>query len=272
MVFNQVYLPTNMIESEWQRNAEEPGHKVMDITPCLRMLEFHYWRPDNVKSAIYARVEGRWWLLRSFSDFPAEDADLAEVARGHLKTILKVYNRDVTNATRVSVDNAVAIQHLESVRDGLLADLETQSESNLVTHARTELALAGLFDKDADYDGEMKVVEAFSSYGHSGGSAMLAIELLQKLLQFKNLTSLTTDPAEWMYIADGQRPDEDKPFWQNRRDSEVFSEDAGQHAYRFVDDGRKPVALNCHVCKQPRDSEDGCQCAPGSSGEPPKEE
>lgn len=101
--------------------------------------------------------------------------------------------------------------------------------SNLVDHAKRELALAG--NDDAFNESIVKAVEAFSSYGHSGGSASEAIPMLHDLLQFKNLTPLTDDPDEWM--------DVDNEMWQSRRNAEAFSTDGGKTYYLLSEDGRQ---------------------------------
>lgn len=101
----------------------------------------------------------------------------------------------------------------------------TESDSNLVLHARTELQRAELFDADADYGGAtahavMELVEVFSKQGHSGMSAWLVINILPKLLNFKTLTPPTSDPAEWMEVQDD--------LWQNRRSCSLFSNNGGR--------------------------------------------
>lgn len=108
----------------------------------------------------------------------------------------------------------------------------TIEESNLVRHAREELRRAGLFDDDADYGPEfaehiVNVVAIFATGGHSGGSAALAIALLERLLCFEPLTPLTRDPAEWNNVGEG--------MWQNRRCPSTFSVDGGQTWYDLND-------------------------------------
>lgn len=109
------------------------------------------------------------------------------------------------------------------------------SESNLVSFARQELKLAGMYDEDADYgpgaiaDHVLSLIALFSSGGHSGGSAMLTLELFNSLARFKPLSPLTTDPDEWMEVGISD-PDGSK-FWQSRRNPEVFSDDGGKTAY-----------------------------------------
>lgn len=95
------------------------------------------------------------------------------------------------------------------------------SESNLVQHARRELAL---IDEDADtVAGLLKVVQAFADGGHSGGSAPYAIAYLEQLLRFEPLSPITDDPAEWIDRSDISS----YPIWQSVRDPRAMSEDGG---------------------------------------------
>lgn len=91
--------------------------------------------------------------------------------------------------------------------------------SNLVDHARRELKIAGLFDKDSDYGGMlgdaiMKMVEQFADEGHSGFSAMMAISAFQKVAAFEPLTPLTGSDDEWGEVA--------ADLFQNKRCCHVF--------------------------------------------------
>lgn len=95
---------------------------------------------------------------------------------------------------------------------------------NLVDHAKRELALLG---NEEDFNQSIiKAVEAFSDFGHSGGSASFAIPMLNDLLQFKNLSPLTDDPAEWMQVEMGE-----ENCWQSCRNPEAFSNDGGKTYY-----------------------------------------
>jgi hypothetical protein len=99
---------------------------------------------------------------------------------------------------------------------------------SLAEHARRELVLSGQYAEDPEYsESIIKAVEAFASYGHSGGSASVGIEQLYALLRFKTLSPLTSDPAEWV----DQSEASGRPMWQNRRDPSVFSQDGGQTWY-----------------------------------------
>jgi len=101
-------------------------------------------------------------------------------------------------------------------------------KSNLVSHAEKELMLAGMFDKDADYNGALapqilKVVKVFSKSGHSGASAAITIGILEKLLRFQTLTPITSNPDEWMEVG--------KSMWQSKRNPAIFSKDGGKTWY-----------------------------------------
>jgi hypothetical protein len=103
----------------------------------------------------------------------------------------------------------------------------------LVEHARRELELCGQTAEDPAYaESIVRAVEAFASFGHSGGSAMMAIGQLHALLQFKNLSPLTDDPAEWADRSEVSG----EPCWQNRRNCEAFSVDGGQ-TYWLLSEG-----------------------------------
>lgn len=103
---------------------------------------------------------------------------------------------------------------------------------SLVEHAQRELELSGQWSEDPAYSQSIVcAIAAFASYGHSGGSAMVAIAQLHALLQFKPLSPLTSDPDEWI----DQSEASGRPMWQNRRDPSVFSEDGGQTWYSVED-------------------------------------
>lgn len=99
--------------------------------------------------------------------------------------------------------------------------------SNLVEHAKRELSL--ISNDEAFNHSIIKAVEGFSSYGHSGGSASVAIPMLNALLQFKNLSPLTNDPNEWNEVGTN--------VWQSARDSEAFSDDGGKTYYLLSEGG-----------------------------------
>lgn len=95
-------------------------------------------------------------------------------------------------------------------------------DGNLVGHAKRELALIG---EDQDViDWYVTVIRAFAAFGHSGGSAMSTIPVLDALLRYQNLCPLTSDPAEWI----DQSEVSGAPLWQSQRCPEAFSADGGQ--------------------------------------------
>ena len=100
-----------------------------------------------------------------------------------------------------------------------------ETESNLVRHARQELELIG--EEPETIAGYLKVIQAFADMGHSGGSASVAIPVLNELLQFKALAPLTDDPEEWMEVG--------TDMWQNVRESSSFSNDGGVTYWRLED-------------------------------------
>lgn len=93
--------------------------------------------------------------------------------------------------------------------------------SNLVNHAKRELELIG--EEEWAVNGYVKMIEAFSEMDHSGGSASVFIPVLNKLLQFQNLSPLTDNPKEWNEVGDG--------MWQSQRNPAAFSEDGGKTHY-----------------------------------------
>lgn len=101
----------------------------------------------------------------------------------------------------------------------------------LTEHARHELKLIG---EDPAYSASLvAAVAAFASYGHSGGSAMVAIAQLHELLNRRTLTPLTSSPDEWTDRSDISG----YPIWQSTRDPRAMSGDAGA-TYWLVDDAK----------------------------------
>jgi len=113
--------------------------------------------------------------------------------------------------------------------------------ANIKEHAKRELELAGLFDKDSDYDGMvgkavMELCKCFSGQGHSGFSANLVLDIFNKLGKYRTLSPITDDPNEWMEISKEMSGKES--LWQNKRDPSIFSENKGKTWY-CVDDKKK---------------------------------
>ena len=108
--------------------------------------------------------------------------------------------------------------------------------SNLVKHAENELKLAGLFDKDSDYEGMLgdavlELVKVFAKQGHSGFSANMTLQLFNEVANFKNLTPIGKDKDEWMDVSEMSS----EPMWQNKRRGTTFSRDGGKTWYDIDD-------------------------------------
>lgn len=138
----------------------------------------------------------------------------------------------VLDRYRVSAFKVTA-HRVQAVGPRLALVIETLVQAgNLEDHARHELERAGLFSKDSDYGGMLgKAVLAlictFRKQGHSGFSAMMTLDLFNRLGQFKVLTPITSDSEEWNDVSDmGGR--DSPPLWQNKRCPSTFSNDAGK--------------------------------------------
>lgn len=110
---------------------------------------------------------------------------------------------------------------------------------SLVEHARREMELVG--EEPYVIDWMVSVVAKFAEFGHSGGSAMICIPLLNSLLQFENLSPLTDDPAEW----EDRSEISGYPIWRSARNSKAFSNDGGKTYWLLVegqdDEGVRPT-------------------------------
>jgi len=130
--------------------------------------------------------------------------------------------------------------------------------SNLIKHAKKELELAGMFDKDSDYNGDigkavMKLMEVFSEQGHSGCSAAVTLSLFSKLADFKPITSLTLADDEWNNVYGDT--------FQNKRNSSVFKE--GKDTKPYYGDAytkRTPDGNHWHGCLKLKDGSIMSQC------------
>jgi hypothetical protein len=64
--------------------------------------------------------------------------------------------------------------------------------------------------------GVIRLLEAFSTEGHSGSSAPYAVRLFEKLAMFEPITPITGADSEWNHTSDG--------VYQNKRCSHVFKQ------------------------------------------------
>lgn len=114
---------------------------------------------------------------------------------------------------------------------------EGHMTNDILSHAKHELELIG--EEPETIDGYLRIIQAFDSMGHSGGSASIAIPIVHELLQQKNLTPLTDNPEEWLHHDQHTTGSVTKTFWQNRRNSAAFSKDAGKTYYLVSEKKRR---------------------------------
>lgn len=125
-------------------------------------------------------------------------------------------------------------------------------QSNLVDHARRELALLG--EDEWTINGVVRIVRAFADMGHSGGSAFAVTEYLERLLRFQPLTDITDDPDDWIHHGEDVWG-EPGGIWQCRRNSEAFSRDGGTTYYLLSERAYDDQALEVtpiHIAKAHR--------------------
>lgn len=124
-----------------------------------------------------------------------------------------------------------------------------EEESSLVKHARRELELIG---EDEDViEWYLGCIRAFVVYGHSGGSAMATIPVLQKLLMHKHLAPLTDDPDEW-YKHSAEMWDGVSEIWQNKRNTKMFSSDEGKSYWNVDNPSESKSSMPANMKDQPR--------------------
>lgn len=128
-----------------------------------------------------------------------------------------------------------------------VAESESLEESNFVTHARRELTALG--EDQETIAGYLKVMQAYSEMGHSGGSHSVAVSVIYELLQFNNLTPLTNNPEEWFYHGEDVWGSEGG-VWQNIRNGEAFSHDGGKTYYLLSEGGNDRNRKPLHEAKQ----------------------
>lgn len=114
----------------------------------------------------------------------------------------------------------------------------------LVEHAKRELDLCGQTAEDPEFANSLiAAVEAFASYGHSGGSAAVGADMLGRLLRYEQLSELTTSEDEWI----DRTEESGYPMWQNVRNPSVFSDGPPwaltSDIYLLVEDGSVPQSV-----------------------------
>jgi hypothetical protein len=126
-------------------------------------------------------------------------------------------------------------------------DNTENTESNLVRHARIELQRIN--EEPETIEQYVRIIQAFSDMGHSGGSAPIAIATIYRLLMFLPLSPLTNDPDEWKFLS------EDiwgvsGGIWQNKRNSKAFSNDGGKTYYLLSEGGNDKNRTPLHTAKE----------------------
>jgi len=97
--------------------------------------------------------------------------------------------------------------------------------TDLLDHAITELTLLE-FSQDK-IDTYLDIIKAFSAAGYTKNDPFFDLVIVSKLLQYENLSNLTSSPDEWNKVATG--------LWQSYRNQEAFSTDAGVTYYKIGD-------------------------------------
>lgn len=100
--------------------------------------------------------------------------------------------------------------------------VEIETDSPLVAHARCELEAVGEIYDGMVNDAALDIVGLFAAQGHSGGSASITTELVNRLMRYEPLCPLTGEDAEWMDIAETHGQTD---LWQNKRCSHVFKDE-----------------------------------------------
>lgn len=90
-----------------------------------------------------------------------------------------------------------------------------------------ELELAGLLDKDSDYEGMVgeavkELLDVFETQGHSGFSAPWVASLFKQLVGGGILAPLTGEDDEWTCISEFYGDGNGEEVYQNKRRSSVF--------------------------------------------------
>lgn len=117
---------------------------------------------------------------------------------------------------------------------------------NSIEIAQKELEAAGFFDNDEIYEGligdaVMTLIKTFNEQHHSGFSAMIVINLFDRLAKDKPLTPLTGEDWEWEKMSLGTDEDGDNQAYINIRCPFIIKDSDGM-AYNtegkiFSDDG-----------------------------------
>lgn len=104
--------------------------------------------------------------------------------------------------------------------------------NNYHNHAMEEFRAAGWINDKGEYNDDMqeaickhvlKLLDVFSTEGHTGSTAPYAIGLFSRLAKFEPIAPLTGEDSEWIKHDYGS-----SVTYQNKRASHVFKDEDGQ--------------------------------------------
>lgn len=218
---------------------QEDGEMAAMIQTCRAFFEgrddlqkVYAARGDAAETILFFVANGELPVEVPISDIPPDNEVVAELDRN-----ARAYGFEIGRGHPLT-------SHLESVSNDnpfMKRDwkdrIDQEAEvSPLVRHAERELELIGQTAEDPEFSASIvNAVRAFASFGHSGGSASVAIPWLNSLLHFENLAPLTNDPEEWNLVGE----DGDEKVWQCQRNPRAFSNDEGKTHYILQDDGTR---------------------------------
>lgn len=102
--------------------------------------------------------------------------------------------------------------------------------SNLIEWAKAELEKIGSQDDEMQQmmnKDILQIVEVFSEQGHTGFSASYALNIINRLLDWKPITALTGDDDEWVNTHGDT--------YQNKRCSAVFKKGKDNSTAYYID-------------------------------------
>lgn len=166
-------------------------------------------------------------LEHNMHEFEKALGSANERLEGLIESLKVNCTEELKNEIPSPIKSRMPINKIQSIDENLKENKE-EEESGLIRHAERELKLAGMHEKDSDYDGMlydavMELVKVFSKQGYSGASAMRTLQLFEKIASYKNLTPLTGKDDEWNEIGEN--------VFQNNRESSVFKDGKNGEAY-----------------------------------------
>lgn len=111
---------------------------------------------------------------------------------------------------------------------------------SLVDHVKNELKIAGLFEKDSDYDGMigtavLELIEVFAKQGHSGCSAGIVLDIFNTVARYKTLGEFIPSAQDSIVVDYGVEAPGQTTLQSTRR-YDVFSRDSGLTWYSIDTD------------------------------------